>query len=206
MPEKDTPQTCVLQEENSSNEKFDEAGNSTHECDAEEKINTDGRKQYDWKSRYPQEAHKEMRIEAIYIFIILVFALLGLFGVWYGIFTQILNLDAGKQLVFEKILFYFLGGLLGGTIYGIKYFYRVVARGYWSQDRKYWRLFSPWISSCVALIVGCMISAGFINAVEAPSNFAGVCIGFVSGYFADDAVSKMSEVAKALFGTSSKTK
>lgn len=32
-----------------------------------------------------------------------------------------------------------------------------------------------------------------------------ICVGFITGYFADDAVGKMSEVATALFGSGSKT-
>ena len=32
-----------------------------------------------------------------------------------------------------------------------------------------------------------------------------ICVGFITGYFADEAVGKMSEVATALFGSNSKT-
>ena len=171
----------------------------------EEKINTDGRNQYDWESHYPAQARREMLYEAIYIAVVLILSLVGLIVTWCGIFCASCTLGNEKQMAFETVMFYLFAGLLGGTVYGIKYFYRVVARGYWTQDRRYWRIISPWISSCVALIVGCMVTAGFINSVDMPSNLAGICVGFVAGYFADDAVSKMSEVAKALFGTSSKT-
>lgn len=33
----------------------------------ETNVNTDGRKQYDWESKYPECAQKEMKKEAIYI-------------------------------------------------------------------------------------------------------------------------------------------
>lgn len=175
-----------------------------------ERINTDGRGQYDWESCYPEEARKEMRGEAIYIAVVLVLSVIGLFLACWGVFSggcaENNTLCTEKLQAFESVLCYFFAGLLGGTVYGIKYFYRVIARGYWTQDRRYWRIFSPWISSCVALVVGCMVTAGFIKAVEVQTTLTSVCVGFVAGYFADDAVSKMSEVAKALFGTSSKTK
>ena len=135
-------------------------------------VNTDGRKPYDWESKYTKEARSEMLREAIYIGIVLAL--------------------------------YFFSGLMGGDIFGIKYFYRVVARGYWTQDRKYWRVFSPWISACVALVVGGMVVSGYVNTVKAPSAAAGLCVGFIAGYFADEAVGKMSEVATALFGSNSK--
>lgn len=169
-------------------------------------INTDDRKPYDWKSKYPQEARDEMKEDAIYIGTTLVLSILGLFFNWCGCFAKWFCIESSRIVPFEYIVFFFFAGLMGGTVFGVKYFYRVVARGFWSQDRKYWRIFSPWISACVALIVGCMVISGCVNANLTPSTSTDVCIGFIAGYFADDAVSKMSEVAKALFGTSSKAK
>ena len=58
----------------------------------------------------------------------------------------------------------------------------------------------------MALVVGCMVVSGYINAQQTPSTAAEICIGFIAGYFADEAVGKMSEVATALFGSSSKAK
>ena len=172
----------------------------------EQNLNTDGRKPYQWESGYPKEARTEIRHEAIYVGIVLVISLLGLLFNWCGCFSGILCLEGKKLLSFEGIMYYFFSGLLGGTIFGIKYFYRVVARGYWSQDRIYWRVFSPWISACIAVIVGCMVISGLINATKSPSVATGICVGFVAGYFADQAVGKMSEVATALFGNSSQSK
>lgn len=179
-------------------------------CTNGEKINTDGRVPYDWQSNYPEEARKEMRFEASYVAIVLFISVAGLIllllGFLQGESAETSTLSNERFQTLESILVYFFSGLLGGTVYGMKYFYRVVARGYWSQDRRYWRLFSPWISSCVAFVVGCMVTSGFIKSVEAQSTLTSICIGFVAGYFADDAVGKMSEVAKALFGTSSNAK
>lgn len=169
-------------------------------------VNTDGRKPYEWKSKYPKEARDEMLGEAIYIGIVLALSLLGLYLNWCGVFSCHLEEEPTRAIAFDGIVLYFFSGLMGGTIFGIKYFYRVVARGYWTQDRKYWRIFSPWISACVSLVVGCMVVSGYINAAQSPSTAAGLCVGFIAGYFADEAVGKMSEVATALFGSSSKAK
>ena len=65
--------------------------------------------------------------------------------------------------------------------------------------------FSPWISACIAFVVGCMVLSGYINAAQSPSFATEICVGFITGYFADDAVGKMSEVATALFGSGNKT-
>lgn len=174
----------------------------------ETNVNTDGRKQYDWESKYPECAQKEMKKEAIYIAIILIIAFSLLIFIVGGLIDKIGNLiglEAKKTASLEGVIIYFFSGLLGGTIFGLKYFYRVVSRGYWSQDRKYWRFFSPWISACVAFVVGCMVLSGYINATQTQSFAAEICVGFITGYFADEAVGKMSEVATALFGSNSKT-
>lgn len=174
----------------------------------ETNVNTDGRKQYDWESKYPECAQKEMKKEAIYIAIILIIAFSLLIFIVGGLIDKIGNLiglEAKKTASLEGVIIYFFSGLLGGTIFGLKYFYRVVSRGYWSQDRKYWRIFSPWISACVAFVVGCMVLSGYINATQTQSFAAEICVGFITGYFADEAVGKMSEVATALFGSNSKT-
>ena len=174
----------------------------------ETNVNTDGRKQYDWESKYPECAQKEMKKEAIYIAIILIIAFSRLIFIVGGLIDKVGNLiglEAKKTASLEGVIIYFFSGLLGGTIFGLKYFYRVVSRGYWSQDRKYWRFFSPWISACVAFVVGCMVLSGYINATQTQSFAAEICVGFITGYFADEAVGKMSEVATALFGSNSKT-
>lgn len=174
----------------------------------ETNVNTDGRKQYDWESKYPECAQKEMKKEAIYIAIILIIAFSLLIFIVGGLIDKVGNLiglEAKKTASLEGVIIYFFSGLLGGTIFGLKYFYRVVSRGYWSQDRKYWRIFSPWISACVAFVVGCMVLSGYINATQTQSFAAEICVGFITGYFADEAVGKMSEVATALFGSNSKT-
>lgn len=174
----------------------------------ETNVNTDGRKQYDWESKYPECAQKEMKKEAIYIAIIRIIAFSLLIFIVGGLIDKVGNLiglEAKKTASLEGVIIYFFSGLLGGTIFGLKYFYRVVSRGYWSQDRKYWRFFSPWISACVAFVVGCMVLSGYINATQTQSFAAEICVGFITGYFADEAVGKMSEVATALFGSNSKT-
>ena len=174
----------------------------------ETNVNTEGRKQYDWESKYPECAQKEMKKEAIYIAIILIIAFSLLIFIVGGLIDKVGNLiglEAKKTASLEGVIIYFFSGLLGGTIFGLKYFYRVVSRGYWSQDRKYWRFFSPWISACVAFVVGCMVLSGYINATQTQSFAAEICVGFITGYFADEAVGKMSEVATALFGSNSKT-
>lgn len=188
---------------NSAGNKKENVGSFVQES-VEPDVNTDGRAPYDWESKYPERARSEIKREAIYIGIVLFISFAFVICIWCGLVDFVgncLKMELEKIASLEGIALYFASGLLGGTIFGLKYFYRVVARGFWSQDRKYWRIFSPWISACIALVVGCMVISGYINASHSPSPAAGVCVGFITGYFADEAVGKMSEVATALFGS-----
>ncbi len=164
---------------------------------------TDGRQPYNWTSCYPPIARKEIRCEAFYLFILLLFSFIFSCLGCIDATLPFLNAESFK---INKFALYAVSGLLGGSVFGIKYFYRVVARGYWHQDRRFWRLFSPLIAMPIALVIGAMIDASFLSAPKPLSITATVSIGFLSGYFADDAVGKMYEIANVLFGKSSSPK
>lgn len=163
-------------------------------------INTDNKERYDWKTKYEKQARHEMRCEAIYIITIMLLSLILLLINWLGYFNKLLQLDANMSKVFDYLMYFYSAGMLGGIIFGMKYFYRVIARGFWTQDRRYWRILSPWISAVISLIVGCMALAGLINSGKEFSYPWAVAFGFFSGYFADEALGKMYELATAIFG------
>src|SRR3546814_6990402 len=48
-----------------------------------------------------------------------------------------------QPMVFNRYSYLFFSGVLGGTLFGLKYLYKVVARGWWNEDRELWRFFSP---------------------------------------------------------------
>lgn len=164
---------------------------------------TDGRGIYEWKSRYEGCAVWIIRFESLYLTILLVVAFLGIFLTWNRwLETILLSGDVIDAHVFRVYSYYFFSGLLGGVTFSIKYMYRVVARGYWHMDRQIWRILSPFMSISVSFALGSLFSAGFIstgnNDVSAPSSV--IAVGFLAGYFADQAIGKMYEVAMVLFG------
>lgn len=167
---------------------------------------TDGRKQHEWMTRYPSEARIKIRMETIYLFVIFFVSLFLIFANWKGWFGIFISLSTEDTLTLRKYAYYALSGMLGGIIFGMKYFYRVVARGFWNQDRIIWRIMSPFIAMTVSLIVGMMIDASFLSAKQPINSAAFVSIGFLAGYFADEAVGKMYEIANVIFGKSSSTK
>ena len=172
-----------------------------------EHLNTDERKAYEWKSKWCDDSSKKIRVDAIYIAIVFIFTIILIISIWKGTLFQIIASDCSHCDIseFNKFAYMFVGGLFGGTIYGIKYLYKVVARGWWHLDRRLWRIFSPWLSGGVALAFGTLFDSGIvglsINTDTASGYFA---IGFISGYFADRAVAKMQEVADTIFGFAGK--
>lgn len=168
---------------------------------------TDGKKMYEWESRYPKEAQKQMFIEGVYLLAIHIAAYLIIFLAWKGSLSSWLGLVSPADIQFKKIVYFGASGALGGVTFGIKYFYRVIARGWWHQDRTAWRLKSPWVATTVAIVVGAMIDSAMISSVSSGKSMSGytvLAVGFLAGYFADEAVGKMYEVATVIFGRSSK--
>lgn len=166
-------------------------------------VNTDGRPRHDWMTKYQDGAPKLIRQDAWYVAILLGLALVSIFLTWRG--TTFLVLTDGctscNEVVFKKYSYFFLGGFLGGVLFAIKYLYKVVARGYWNVDRRLWRIFSPFLSGGLALVVGAMIDSGVLGlTTKIASGAAYFSYGFITGYFADRAIDKMQEVAETVFG------
>lgn len=175
---------------------------SGHDADG---LNTDDRKIGEWKSRYPTEAIAEIRKDAWFVAVVLGLTLVSLILVWNGTMHKWVAWTCASTCAPEtltKYSLFFLGGLLGGVLFGIKYLYKVVGRGMWNMDRRLWRVFSPFVSGGLALAIGAMVDSGImgltINTTSASGFFS---MGFITGYFADGALAKMQDVADTIFGS-----
>lgn len=164
----------------------------------------DGRKLGEWKSKYSDDALKEIKYEAIYLVVLLfgsplmmLLLFLGFPKIWLGV----------DDVIYKSIVKYglaWLGGTLGGTLFDLKWLYHSVARRIWHEDRRLWRLLTPHISGGLAFIVITLISSGLLRifdnkAIESRSLVVG--IAFLVGYFSDSAVAKLAEIAETLFGS-----
>lgn len=178
-----------------------------HDPNASTADPTDGREPYEWNSKYPPEATRIIRCESFYLFFLLILSLVGLLLTWNRFLENVLIDPAVlNPKIFRIYSYYCFAGLLGGTTFSIKYMYRVVARGYWHMDRQIWRILSPFMSISVSFAVGALISASYIGANTVKfdhSAASAIAIGFLTGYFADQAIGKMYEVAMVLFGPTS---
>jgi len=170
----------------------------------DEVINDDERERFNWKSRYPEEALKRIRWEAAYVLAILAFAMAGLLFTWRGDVYDLFSCGCAscRSETFNRYSYLFFSGMLGGSLFGLKYLYKVVARGWWNLDRGLWRISSPWLSAGLAFAAGALAHAGLfgfdVNHSRGGASF--VSLGFIAGYFADSASRKMQEIADILFG------
>lgn len=170
----------------------------------DEFINKDERAICDWKSRYDSRALVHICMDACIVGVVLMVTLTALLLTWKGSLYSWIAFDCPScaRSTFDRYAYLYLGGLLGGTLYSIKYLYKVVARGFWNIDRRLWRIFSPLLSGGLALAVGALIESGFLGLTTKTSSASTYfSIGFITGYFADSALWKMQEVADTIFGS-----
>lgn len=168
---------------------------------------TDGKQQYQFHSEYPFSCRIEMFAEALYLAILMAGGIYlvawyvgGSFPLWHlGI-----RADELPKALHDFVAFP-VTGLIGGTMFGLKWQYRVSARGWWHRDRRIWRIFSPWLSSALALMVGIAIDGGLLGLSfnrEGDSTISTLLsVGFVTGYFADSALAKFHDIASVVFST-----
>lgn len=169
---------------------------------------TDGRTPLDWQSKYPSEAQREIRNEALYLAGLLVLIPVAMLLCWLGYPNRWLKLTDDAYGSVVKYVLAWLGGTLGGTLYDIKWLYHVVARRVWHLDRRLWRLFTPHISGGLAFAMIALISSGMLRVFDphaTQSRSLVVAVAFLVGYFSDKAVAKLSEIAETLFGASTAT-
>ena len=167
---------------------------------------TDNRKLWDWEPRYPPEARKAIRFEAVYLAVSLLSIpplLLAFYCRIPAIAWALLNPSA--QSAVERYGLAWLGGGLGGTLFALKWLYHVVAHGLWNHDRRLWRLFTPHISGGLAFATIALVSSGLMRIFDTSAfsrNSMVVGLSFLVGYFSDNAVAKLTEIANTVFGVS----
>ncbi|OFX42466.1 MAG: hypothetical protein A2046_08950 [Bacteroidetes bacterium GWA2_30_7] len=166
---------------------------------------TDGRLPGNWKTRYSEEiAQNAINWEKKYLIILFFVLLIVSFGAGLYFKGYIFSLENIYPLgTFKIYLFAFLGGMLGGTVFSMKWLYHSVAKNTWNIDRRLWRIITPLLSSAIALIVILLLNSGLLNTDSYSSIYKSFSVGFLAGYFSDSAIGKLTEIAQVLFGSTS---
>jgi hypothetical protein len=166
---------------------------------------TDGRREGDWKSRYPPKAWAIIIGEGIYLLVLLFGAPILL--LWICSYDPARRFSLNTSSYDEAVPWVcaWLGGTLGGTLFDLKWLYHSVAKQIWNVDRLLWRLFTPHLSGGLAFATVLLVGSGLLRIFDtATSNSPKVATGiaFLVGYFSDMAVAKLTELARTLFGQS----
>ena len=123
--------------------------------------------------------------------------------VWIGTPRNWLGIDQERYETFAVYAYAWLSGVLGGTLFDIKWLYHTVAKGYWNVDRLPWRIFTPHLSGAFAFGLIALITSGIFDVLNreilrtAP---AVVGLGLLFGYFSDYTVAKLGDIARNLLG------
>ena len=115
------------------------------------------------------------------------------------------GLRSDQYTVVSRYSYAWLGGTLGGTLFSIKWLYHKVAHGFWNEDRRLWRLFTPHLSASLAFAVAVLLDSHVLTILD--SRVIGdartvVGVSFLVGYFSDSATARLADVAKNIFGSS----
>ncbi|MCI0624736.1 MAG: hypothetical protein L0387_24340 [Acidobacteria bacterium] len=167
---------------------------------------TDNRGLGDWQSKYTDPlARRAIRVEAVYLAALLFVVPILMLVLWLGNPKGWLGIGEEQYGPVARYGLAWLAGVLGGTLFDLKWLYHSVARQRWHLDRRLWRLFVPHMSGGLAFVMVALVASGFVRifdsrAVESPA--AVVSIAFLVGYFSDRAIAKLTELAETLFGTS----
>jgi hypothetical protein len=170
---------------------------------------TDGRVPYDWQSKFPAEARKHIRCEAIIlaitllVLIVLTTIALVFSGTTYPVALPTLGPNVTAN-VDPRLIVVFLCGAVGGTTFSIKWLIHAVAKGSWHLDRQLWRLFVPLVGGVYACAVLTLLDSGMIlgHAGDASRGTASAAsMAFLIGYFSDGVSGLLTNIANAVFGT-----
>jgi hypothetical protein len=99
-----------------------------------------------------------------------------------------------------------LAGIIAGLLHSLKWFYRTVGNGEWDWDRVWWRFLNPLVSGVMGMSIYIIFRSGIAakqseNAtLPITEGFYAYSIGFLTGLFADNAMSKLRDIAYTLFG------
>jgi cytochrome c oxidase assembly factor CtaG len=96
-----------------------------------------------------------------------------------------------------------VAGVLGGTVFVLKWFYHSVARGKWHVDRRAWRVFTPLVSGALAFGTGALLISEVLpifNAKVTRSVGGMTGLSFLIGYFSDNAVAALAATADRVLG------
>jgi len=166
---------------------------------------TDGRAPGDWRSRYEALAWRWILVEGLYLLVVFVGLVVVLVIVWLRRPADWWHLSPRQSLTLTRYAYAWLAGTLGGLLFAMKWLYHAVAKWNWNLDRSLWRYLTPHISGGLAFATVVIFNS--IMASEQGAMMSGtksLAMGFLVGFFSDNAIAKLAEVAETLLAPARK--
>lgn len=173
---------------------------------------TDERPPGHFVSRYPLSAWAQIGFE--FLFLITVLGLIALALLQIGSLVAADSpADTGtlpfglrypedrRFLIWVSIA---LSGSAGGTAFALKWLYHSVAKWTWNRDRLLWRFIVPPLSGVFAVFVAFMVASEivpFLDSKAFDSFYRALGGGFLLGYFSDNVLAALQNLAVRWFGT-----
>src|SRR5207302_2795773 len=151
------------------------------------------------KTRYCPDASKGIRIEALVLTGYLLITIAAISTLYMEGPKALLSLTESKYLNISRYGYAFFGGFLGGTMFSLKWLIHTVAKAIWNEDRRLWRFLVPVNSGFLAFAVVILIDSGLFSQQAMARPAAVIGVGFITGYFSDQAMGKLGELAQVLF-------
>jgi hypothetical protein len=167
---------------------------------------SDGRSPGDWQSRFEDpRAKKRIRLEAGFLLVVLLILNLGILLTWLRVLQRWLGITSANEVrTFSLYVIGVCSGALGGTLFSMKWLYHSVAKHIWNEDRTLWRSFTPLISGGLSFAVLAMINSqlfGIFDSRLTASIPRSAAVAFLVGFFSDNTIAKLAEIAESIFGT-----
>jgi dipeptide/tripeptide permease len=165
---------------------------------------SDGREPGDWKTRYPdRSAQREIAFEAFVLGLLLIGIPILILLVWVGTIRHWLAIEPDKYDTVATFAYAWLAGALGGAAFSAKWLVHTVAKRKWNVDRRFWRIFTPIVAGTVAFALIALATSGLFQVLDAErlrTGSAVVGVSFLLGYFSDNTIAKLAELAERLLG------
>jgi hypothetical protein len=142
-----------------------------------------------------------MGIEFLYLVVLFVACPVGLFVLSTHKLDEALDITASESRSLALYGDAWLGGLLGGCLFSMKWLYHSIARGKWHLDRRAWRFLTPMVSAGLAFGTMALFISGALPlfSERITGTLPGVTgVSFLVGYFSDDTVAALAAAATKL--------
>jgi hypothetical protein len=171
---------------------------------------SDGRKLWEWNTKYPSQARACINNEAcllaiwLIVFILLSGLSLAAASSLGSISIPLCSTKPQALIIDCRLIAIFFCGAVGGLTFSIKWLIHSAAKGSWHLDRRYWRMLVPLIGGVYACVVVTLFDSGLMggHTSEPNTSIASTStLAFLVGYFSDGVSGLLTNVANAVFGT-----